>query len=277
MIYYRRHTLVLNEIFLSFVLNCQVCIILDLIHINTRFCFSPLASPTDKEKEKTFLSQKESRRQEWIQQLDSSRQQLMREIEEKKDILIVDVLDTYRNLPQKVLRSIDYFWHHQTRHPIDFWLKTDDDCYLDIERIRELLLTHSQSKEKEFSNGIPGSWFGNFRTNWMLDQYGKWAEREYKSLTYPPFPCGSGYVLERKLIEFLVKNQDLLHNYQGEDVSMGIWLSPLNPVRRHDDGWLCSKEELSSTPTSSSDSFLSVPNLKPTELRLLHQSKRRWA
>ena len=82
---------------------------------------------------------------------------------------------------------------------------------------------------------------------WSTDRWGKWAENHYESPLYPPFACGSGYVLSFDLIQWIASNINHLHRFQvridfklffrinnliilkGEDVSLGIWMSALNP------------------------------------------------
>lgn len=81
-------------------------------------------------------------------------------------------------------------------------------------------------------------WWSSFRENWPVQKFGKWREDSYNSITYPPFPCGAGYVLSMDLVSFIASNMEILHIYQGEDVSLGIWLSPLNPTL-HNDCWQC--------------------------------------
>ncbi|XP_036775194.2 UDP-GalNAc:beta-1,3-N-acetylgalactosaminyltransferase 2 isoform X4 [Manis pentadactyla] len=48
------------------------------------------------------------------------------------DIVFVDVIDTYRNVPAKLLNF--YRWTVETTS-FDLLLKTDDDCYLDLEAV----------------------------------------------------------------------------------------------------------------------------------------------
>lgn len=48
---------------------------------------------------------------------------------------------------------------------------------------------------------------------------------------YPSFACGSGYILTNDLIKWLAINHDKLYAYQGEDVSMGIWMTAINPKK----------------------------------------------
>lgn len=73
----------------------------------------------------------------------------------------------------------------------------------------------------------------SFRTHWIRTLYGKQADPEYESLTYPPFACGSGYLLSRSIVEWLDRNRFHLKMYQGEDTSLGIWLAAVNIQRKH--------------------------------------------
>ena len=86
------------------------------------------------------------------------------------------------------------------------------------------------------------------------------------SLTYPPFACGSAYVVGRSLVAFLSDNRERLHAFQGEDVSLAIWLSGLQPRRVIDSRFLCSR---SSITGSRAGDFISVPDLTPQQLQSL--------
>ncbi|XP_026866397.2 UDP-GalNAc:beta-1,3-N-acetylgalactosaminyltransferase 2 isoform X2 [Electrophorus electricus] len=113
-------------------------------------------------------------------------------------------------------------------------LKTDDDCYIDVDAV----LMKIDHKSLTRSN----LWWGNFRQNWAVDRTGKWQEVEYTSPVYPAFACGSGYVVSRDLVAWLANNAEKLKAYQGEDVSMGIWMAAVGPHRYQDVAWLCDKE-----------------------------------
>lgn len=56
-------------------------------------------------------------------------------------------------------------------------------------------------------------------------------ENDWTSPWYPWFACGSGYIITNDLIEWLAMNFDRLYAYQGEDVSMGIWMAAINPIK----------------------------------------------
>ncbi|KAM5193626.1 UDP-GalNAc:beta-1,3-N-acetylgalactosaminyltransferase 2 [Mantella aurantiaca] len=171
------------------------------------------------------------------------------------DLVVVEAVDTYRNVPRKLLLFCR--WLAGTSLDFRFLLKTDDDCFLELDNVRRAL------GEKEPRG--PLAWWGNFRLNWGVDRTGKWQELEYLSPAYPPFACGSGYVLSRDAVLWLAANAGHLKAYQGEDVSMGIWMAAIGPRRYQDDGWLCDKE--------CRPGMLSSPQHSPQELEEMWRHK----
>ncbi|XP_012870016.1 PREDICTED: UDP-GalNAc:beta-1,3-N-acetylgalactosaminyltransferase 2 [Dipodomys ordii] len=172
------------------------------------------------------------------------------------DIVFVDVVDTYRNVPAKLLNF--YQWTMETTS-FALLLKTDDDCYIDLEAVFNRIV------QKNLEG--PNVWWGNFRLNWAVDRTGKWQELEYPSPAYPAFACGSGYVISRDIVDWLAGNSGRLKTYQGEDVSMGIWMAAIGPKRHQDSLWLCEK--------TCETGMLSSPQYSPRELRALWELKER--
>ncbi|XP_032955465.1 UDP-GalNAc:beta-1,3-N-acetylgalactosaminyltransferase 2 isoform X2 [Rhinolophus ferrumequinum] len=171
-----------------------------------------------------------------------------------EDIVFVDVVDTYRNVPAKLLNF--YKWTVETTS-FDLLLKTDDDCYVDLEAVLNRIA------HKNLDG--PNFWWGNFRLNWAVDRTGKWQELEYPSPAYPAFACGSGYVVSRDIVHWLASNAGRLKTYQGEDVSMGIWMAAIGPKRYQDSLWLCEK--------SCEPGMLSSPQYSAQELTELWKLK----
>ncbi|XP_036610420.1 UDP-GalNAc:beta-1,3-N-acetylgalactosaminyltransferase 2 isoform X3 [Trichosurus vulpecula] len=128
------------------------------------------------------------------------------------DVVFVDIVDTYRNVPAKLL-----------------------------------------------------NFYRCFRLNWAVDRTGKWQELEYPSPAYPAFACGSGYVISKDIVHWLASNSERLKTYQGEDVSMGIWMAAIGPKRYQDSLWLCEK--------TCETGMLSSPQYSPQELRELWRLK----
>ncbi|XP_053769400.1 UDP-GalNAc:beta-1,3-N-acetylgalactosaminyltransferase 2 isoform X2 [Desmodus rotundus] len=176
------------------------------------------------------LHSRPQRRIDHIRNLHEEDALLREESSVNDDIIFVDVVDTYRNVPAKLLNF--YKWTVEATS-FDLLLKTDDDCYIDLEAV------FSRIAHKNLDG--PNFWWGNFRWNWAVDRTGKWQELEYPSPAYPAFACGSGYVVSRDIVHWLASNAGRLKTYQGEDVSMGIWMAAVGPKRYQDSLWLCEK------------------------------------
>jgi hypothetical protein len=59
----------------------------------------------------------------------------------------------------------------------------------------------------------------------MVNREGKWAELAYAKVYYPYWPQGSaGHVVSRATAKYISDYSESLHRYQGEDVSIGIWM-----------------------------------------------------
>ncbi|KAK3577042.1 hypothetical protein CHS0354_003122 [Potamilus streckersoni] len=209
----------------------------------------------EKEQLSTYVKKEISLAQEWTLKEKKIAEDLQREMEMFGDILLVNVTDVYRNLPTKLL-----YFHQRifSSFKADFVLKTDDDCFIDLEQIYSFL-----QKNKEIQNSK--LWWGSFRDDWYVEHYGKWAEREYFSSVYPRFACGSGNVVSRDLHHWIAQNYQHLKTYQGEDVSLGIWLAAIGPTFLHDTLWKCDR--------SCESNMYSIPELLPIELRAMWKNR----
>ncbi|XP_062610119.1 UDP-GalNAc:beta-1,3-N-acetylgalactosaminyltransferase 2-like [Saccostrea cucullata] len=186
---------------------------------------------------------------EWKQQSSDIRHRLKAEAETYEDILFVDTFDVYRNLPKKLL--LFHQWLLNNSLP-SFVLKTDDDCLIVLDSVLQYI-----SKLSEQNDNFV--WWGNFRKQWLVQKFGKWAEFSYAADVYPAFACGSGNIVNANVHRWIAKNADHLHTYQGEDVSMGIWMAAISPVHFEDRRWQCSN--------SCTQDSLSIPELKPSEIK----------
>lgn len=194
------------------------------------------AYATDGEFSKVKLEErrkeKEDRKEMWRAVLSRERKELQREMSQYDDILLVDVVDVYRNLPRKLLKF--YSWAVRNTR-FNFTLKTDDDCFVNVEAIFMAL-------ESRKLRGKERIWWSRFRSNWPVERVGKWRELDYTAPIYPSFACGAGNVLSADLVQWLAFNEDHLKTYQGEDVSMGIWLSAVGSSLVNDYRWSCGRE-----------------------------------
>ncbi|KAM7442061.1 Beta-1 [Porites harrisoni] len=176
--------------------------------------------------------QRQERKEMWQSVLQREQNELQREMSQYDDILLVDVVDVYRSLPRKLLKF--YSWTVRSML-FNFTLKTDDDCFVNVDEILKAL-------DKRKLQGKERIWWSRFRSNWAVERVGKWREMDYTAPVYPSFACGAGNILSADLVEWLALNKDHLKMYQGEDVSMGIWLSVLGPNIVNDYRWSCGRE-----------------------------------
>ncbi|BES99822.1 Beta-1,3-galactosyltransferase [Nesidiocoris tenuis] len=150
------------------------------------------------------------------------RQQLVLEQQLYGDLLIVPVVEKYRNLTTKQLATLEQLVRNRS---FKYLVKADDDTYLNVDGIRREL---KDAPEKRF-------YWGYFHGTAPVFKSGKWKETEwFLSDRYLPYALGGAYVISYDLVLYIVNNAHLLSKYTSEDVSMGTWLGPLNITRRHD-------------------------------------------
>lgn len=171
----------------------------------------------------------EMRQAIWDEFVDEEQRKLDAEVRRYRDIALVPVVDVYRTLPRKLLHFFDLLLQRSIE--FDYLVKTDDDSLVDLQGLRD-----NVPKKKQ-----QNIWWSTFRENWPVIRYGKWGESTYRAPVYPAFACGSAYVLSRELVLWLARNKNYLHSYQGEDVSMGIWLAAISPrLINEPRNWSCS-------------------------------------
>uniref|UniRef100_A0A1B6GAZ9 Hexosyltransferase n=1 Tax=Cuerna arida TaxID=1464854 RepID=A0A1B6GAZ9_9HEMI len=174
---------------------------------------------------------KHQRADEWSLYTRQVYKQLQQEVVQYNDILLLDMVDVYRNLPQKVLLFIEWVYKH---HNVKYILKTDDDTFIDIPTVKVELNKHSD-----------WDWWSCFRIGWPVHRRGKWRETVYQQEVYPPFPSGAGYVLSHHVLTWLnTRIETLSTKYQGEDVALGIWLEAMNASRHVGEAcyWACNEK-----------------------------------
>lgn len=102
-----------------------------------------------------------------------------------------------------------------------WFLKVDDDCYFNDRNILNGIMKYD-----------PNDYIviGSIAKGFSVHRSGKWEERDYIKKKYPPFPIGSsGHLSSRALVSGIVSRMDELYEYQGEDISMGIWINDFFP------------------------------------------------
>lgn len=211
-------------------------------------------SVSDQNSLKARLSQQMTFDKTYTKEQSIITEKLNEEISREGDVLLVDVVDVYRNLPRKVLKFHEWV---NSNFDSEFVMKTDDDCFVDVESV--------VSEVKKFEGGK--LWLGNFRHEWFVERSGKWAEPLYRAQEYPAFACGSGNIVSKAISSWIAVNSKYLHTYQGEDTSMGIWLSAVGPLHVSNDRWKCEN--------TCEDGALVIPELSVGEMYSIWENKQK--
>jgi len=145
-------------------------------------------------------------------------EQLVEENRHFNDMLLLEVLDVYIALPNKLIHALS--WGYESTSA-KFFMKTDDDVYMDLARILTLKL--GDPSQIGFVGGSFGPGLQPDR-----DPKGKWYQspsgpRGWIFSNYAEFPHGQCYFVTRGLAALLSRVKDDVRVLQGEDVSMGMW------------------------------------------------------
>ena len=102
--------------------------------------------------------------------------------------------------------------------------------------------------------------------NGRVPRTGKWAEPDYKPSRYPKFPLGSvGHVVSKPVADYISTYSESLFNYQGEDVSIGIWLDE-SPLRSRII-WETSKHMTNHGNCKDTNMWVIGHNIKPATMK----------
>jgi hypothetical protein len=210
--------------------------------------------------------------------------QLQEEAAGYKDMLDTLHPESYRSLPYK----LRFAYQFVARELADTkWvLKVDDDMFARVLTLEQVLLN-------KLNADVPFV-VGKIVAHSKVSRVGKWAEYNYLEEYYPYWPKGShGHVLSRPVFEY-VANMSNVTYYQGEDTSLGIWLSesPLpvtwvhsmyfqNNGQCEEEGWIVIGHQLSVSHMrdcfSKLDEWLDHDNSRQRNYWVLQtRAQRKW-
>jgi hypothetical protein len=145
---------------------------------------------------------------------DDDHQLLLREQLTYQDLVEIPMVESYARLPEKVVQA--YHWTMNNFPNINWIVKVDDDSFVRPPSLDRYLDKYNPTVPMLIGKIIPRS---------RAARKGKWAEHEWKPEFYPYWAIGSaGYIVSKAVAQYVVENSGSLHRYQGEDVSLGIWL-----------------------------------------------------
>ncbi|XAR65649.1 Galactosylxylosylprotein 3-beta-galactosyltransferase [Bertholletia excelsa] len=155
------------------------------------------------------------------------------EHEKYQDFLrLQDHVEGYTELSAK---TKTYFATAVALWDADFYVKIDDDVHVNIGTLARILVTHHTK---------PRVYLGCMKSGPVLYQEGlKYREPEYwkfgeEGNNYFRHASGQIYAISKELATYISSNQNLLHKYANEDVSVGAWFIGLE-VEHVDDRRLC--------------------------------------
>jgi len=121
--------------------------------------------------------------------------------------------DSYRGLVHKLKLAYE---RALLETEASWFLKVDDDTYVDVPLSTKILQDVKFGQNAIVANGFDSG---------VVMREGKWAEHVFDEDTYPLYPHGAGHAVSRDLATYVSLHKNSLFEYQGEDVSMGIWIS----------------------------------------------------
>lgn len=157
---------------------------------------------------------------------DKRRASLEEEESQYGDIVFLETLkDSYSNLSSKVL--LGFKWAYETVREFDYLIKVDDDSYMRIKEIANVI--RGELKCDKFL------YWGYFMGHAFPVPTGKWAEKNWFNCPhYFPYAMGGGYALSRGAVEILMQFPNRLTLYNNEDITVSSWLVPYRLNRLHD-------------------------------------------
>lgn len=153
------------------------------------------------------------------------------------DLLTIPMDDDYFFLTEKLLQSIKLI---QSKYNYRYMLKCDDDSFVKLNVIHEELKVYEAKLHQNidaYSDYVPPNlYWGYFNGRAQIKLRGKWRENNFKLCDkYLPYALGGGYVIDWGIGKYLSDNMNSLVTLISEDVSVGMWLTPLKSVyRKHD-------------------------------------------
>ncbi|KAI5082176.1 hypothetical protein GOP47_0001919 [Adiantum capillus-veneris] len=163
---------------------------------------------------------------------DSSDRRIDLENQETKDFLILDqhveMSEEFGNKAKNFFSVAVETWD------ADFYVKVDDDVYLNIDELGKLLRSYSEK---------PRAYVGCMKAGDVISEEGqRWYEKEWWKFgdgkSYFRHAAGQFYIVSRTIAQYIYVNRDLLHAYAHEDISVGSWMIGLD-VQHIDERRVC--------------------------------------
>ncbi|KAJ7960781.1 Hexosyltransferase [Quillaja saponaria] len=156
------------------------------------------------------------------------------EAEDKRhgDFLRLEHVEGYLELSAK---TKTYFATALALWDADFYVKVDDDVHVNIATLGATLAWHSTKSRVYIGCMKSGPVLAQRGVRYHEPEYWKFGEEGNK---YFRHATGQLYAISNELAHYISINQNVLHKYANEDVSLGSWFIGLD-VEQIDDRRLC--------------------------------------
>ncbi|TRY68439.1 hypothetical protein TCAL_05625 [Tigriopus californicus] len=190
---------------------------------------------------------------------------VIREAKEFGDIVQENFLDSYANLTIKSLMMLK--WYTQNCDKVPYLLKTDDDMYINLKNLHQILLAN-QKPNLLLGNLICGA-------KPIRDPYNKWFAPEYlyDSEYYPNYLSGTAYVLSRSTAKIFLEAAGSVPLFHMEDIYITGCLARFVGIRPEDHRGF-SYEKRAILPCLYSQ-VISSHQVTPAEMKLVAAKLRR--
>jgi hypothetical protein len=138
-----------------------------------------------------------------------------------KDLIRLNMTDSYRNLFQK---SYKWFGHASKHTNCKYIFKTDDDGYVRVLTLLDHIRNHQQTVGAEYELYFGNQMWDNGDV--IKDKKNPWYMYDmYPHKKFPYYMSGSGYGMSTKLAKFASEQAEKEPNFRVEDAGMGICVS----------------------------------------------------
>ncbi|KAK3597982.1 hypothetical protein CHS0354_042333 [Potamilus streckersoni] len=151
----------------------------------------------------------------------SLREKIMLENSVHKDFLMENFIDSYSNLTLKTIMSFKYAANNCPN--VKFVMKTDDDMYVNVPFLLELLRKH----EKALQKAVGGSC--TQKASPIRVQTSKWyaSYQSFPHKYYPGFCSGTGYVTSLNVVRKVYEVSPNIPFFHLEDVYMSLCINTI--------------------------------------------------
>ncbi|MFS7923785.1 putative galactosylxylosylprotein 3-beta-galactosyltransferase [Helianthus anomalus] len=156
---------------------------------------------------------------------------IINENERTNDFLILN--DHVESLEQPI-KTKSFFVDALEHWDAEFYVKVNDDIYLNIAALGAILSTHVNKPRAYIGCMKSGGVFSKPSDRWYEPEWWKFGDKK----SYFRHASGEIFAVSRALAQFISINKSILRAYAHDDVSVGSWFIGLD-VKHIDEGKFC--------------------------------------